>query len=196
MSAAATWLAWLRTYGTGPSPPKRPNPRPPAPIRIMSRRETPLSDNFLLAIALCLSDEPQLIPPGGKRGHYRREWSICYLSLNLEVGVRKAVAALALSLLVVVFTGAESPYYPPAGAWAHKTPAEVGMDAARLGDAIEFMKSHETRSPARDFSDQEIVNGKLLASMPTERAATNAPDHPSRLHSRRVRRHAASRPDL
>jgi len=93
---------------------------------------------------------------------------------NLEVDVRKAVAALALSLLVVVFTGAESPYYPPAGEWARKTPAEVGMDAARLGDAIEFMKAHETRSPARDFSDQEIVNGKLLASMPTERAATNA----------------------
>ena len=35
------------------------------------------------------------------------------------------------------------------------------------------MKMHETASPARDFSDQEIVNGKLLASMPTERAATN-----------------------
>src|SRR5204863_6843444 len=55
-----------------------------------------------------------------------------------------------------------------------KTPAELGMDAAKLNDAIEFMKAHEARSPARDFSDQEIVNGKLLASMPTERAGTNA----------------------
>ena len=36
------------------------------------------------------------------------------------------------------------------------------------------MKAHETASPARDFSDQEIVNGKLLASIPTERAGTNA----------------------
>ncbi len=37
----------------------------------------------------------------------------------------------------------------------------------------QFMKSHETTSPRRDFSDQEIVNGKLLASIPTERAGTN-----------------------
>src|SRR5713226_6695181 len=47
------------------------------------------------------------------------------------------------------------------------------MDAAKLNDAVEFMKTHETKSPARDFSDQEIVNGKLLASIPTERAGTN-----------------------
>jgi CubicO group peptidase (beta-lactamase class C family) len=54
-----------------------------------------------------------------------------------------------------------------------KTPAEVGMDAAKLKEAVEFMKTHETASPARDFADQEIVNGKLLASIPTERASTN-----------------------
>jgi hypothetical protein len=37
-------------------PPKRPNPRPPAPIRIMSRRETPQSPNRLLvAIVVRLS---------------------------------------------------------------------------------------------------------------------------------------------
>ena len=32
---------------------------------------------------------------------------------------------------------------PPAGEWARKTPAEVGMDAAKL-NAVEFMKTHET----------------------------------------------------
>jgi len=47
------------------------------------------------------------------------------------------------------------------------------MDAARLDAAVQFMKLHETTSPRRDFSDQEIVNGKLLASIPTERAGTN-----------------------
>jgi len=47
------------------------------------------------------------------------------------------------------------------------------MDATKLNDAVEFMKAHETRSPARDFSDQEITNGKLLGSIPTERAGTN-----------------------
>jgi CubicO group peptidase (beta-lactamase class C family) len=63
-------------------------------------------------------------------------------------------------------------YYPPAGEWAHKKPAEVGMDAAKLAEAVSFMMSHETNR-ARDFSDQEIMFGKLLGSVPTERAATN-----------------------
>jgi CubicO group peptidase (beta-lactamase class C family) len=47
------------------------------------------------------------------------------------------------------------------------------MDTAKLNDAIEFMKAHETTTPARDFSDQEIIFGKLLGSIPTERGATN-----------------------
>lgn len=87
--------------------------------------------------------------------------------------MRRGLVGLALCLIVVALPAAQAPYYPPPGQWAHKTPAEVGMDAAKLNDAIEFMKAHETASPARDFSDQEIVNGKLLASIPTERGATN-----------------------
>jgi CubicO group peptidase (beta-lactamase class C family) len=88
--------------------------------------------------------------------------------------MRRSLVALSLCLIVVAWPAAEAPYYPPPGQWAHKTPAEVGMDAAKLNDAIEFMKAHETASPTRDFADQEIVNGKMLASIPTERAGTNA----------------------
>jgi CubicO group peptidase (beta-lactamase class C family) len=88
--------------------------------------------------------------------------------------MRKCIVGLALCLIAAALPSAETPYYPPAGQWAHKTPAEVGMDPAKLNEAVEFMKAHETSSPARDFSDQEIVNGKLLASIPTERAGTNA----------------------
>src|SRR5688572_23313129 len=87
--------------------------------------------------------------------------------------MRKELISLALCLVFVALPAAQTSYYPPAGQWAHKTPSEVGMDAAKLNDAVEFMKAHETASPARDFSDQEVVNGKLLASIPTERAATN-----------------------
>jgi CubicO group peptidase (beta-lactamase class C family) len=87
--------------------------------------------------------------------------------------VRKVIVGLGLCLAVAALPSAETPYYPAAGQWAHKTAAEVGMDAAKLSDAVEFMKTHETNSPTRDFSDQEIVNGKLLASIPTERAGTN-----------------------
>jgi len=87
--------------------------------------------------------------------------------------MRRAVLGFALFLIGVALPAAQTAYYPPAGQWAHKAAAEVGMDTAKLTDAVEFMKSHETASPRRDFSDQEIVNGKLLASMPTERAGSN-----------------------
>jgi CubicO group peptidase (beta-lactamase class C family) len=88
--------------------------------------------------------------------------------------MRRGSIGLALAILAVGWLSAQGPYYPPAGQWAHKSAAEVGMDAAKLDDAIAFMKAHETNTPTRDFSDQEIVNGKLLASIPTERAGTNA----------------------
>src|SRR3989454_6882657 len=87
--------------------------------------------------------------------------------------MRKLIVAIALCTGVIALPTAQTPYYPAAGQWAHKTPAEAGMDAAKLNDAVEFMKAHETASPARDFSDQEIVFGRLLGSIPTERASTN-----------------------
>jgi CubicO group peptidase (beta-lactamase class C family) len=88
--------------------------------------------------------------------------------------MRRQVAGLVCFFAVAAWPAAQAPYYPPPGDWQHKTPAEMGMDAVKLADAVAFMKAHETASPTRDFSDQEIVNGKLLGSIPTERAATNA----------------------
>ena len=88
--------------------------------------------------------------------------------------MRRGLVLLAFALAVAALPAADTPYYPPPGQWARKTPAEMGMNPAKLNEAIEFMKRHETVSPARDFSDQEIVNGRLLGSIPTERAATNA----------------------
>ncbi len=87
--------------------------------------------------------------------------------------MRRVLISLAVFFVGVAFPAAQGAYYPPAGQWARKTPAEAGMDAARLSEAVEFMKTHQTESPRPDFSDQEIVNGKLLASMPTERAGSN-----------------------
>ena len=78
--------------------------------------------------------------------------------------MRKLIVAIALCTVVIALPAAQTPYYPPAGQWAHKAPAEAGMDAAKLNDAVDFMKAHETVSPPRDFSDQEIVFGKLLGS--------------------------------
>ena len=46
------------------------------------------------------------------------------------------------------------------------------MDGAKLDAAIEYAKTHEIGRP-RDFSDQEVVFGRLLGSIPTTRAAAN-----------------------
>ena len=93
--------------------------------------------------------------------------------------VRPVANAFALSLCVVAAAyvvqaqaPAGQPYYPPAGQWARKTPAEVGMDGARLDAAIAFAKTRETNLP-RDFSTQEKIFGTLLGPIPSSRAATN-----------------------
>jgi CubicO group peptidase (beta-lactamase class C family) len=63
-------------------------------------------------------------------------------------------------------------YFPPAGEWARKAPAELGMDAAVLAAAVQYAQGHET-GRAVDFSDQEATFGSRLGSMPTRRARTN-----------------------
>jgi CubicO group peptidase (beta-lactamase class C family) len=63
-------------------------------------------------------------------------------------------------------------YFPPAGEWARKAPAELGMDAAALAAAVQYAQGHETER-AVDFSDQEATFGSRLGSMPTRRAHTN-----------------------
>jgi CubicO group peptidase (beta-lactamase class C family) len=86
-------------------------------------------------------------------------------------------AALGLCLALFVQAGfaaapAATQYYPPAQVWAHKSPAELGMDPAKLAEAIAFAQSHET-ARAKDFSDQQATFGTPLGSLPTKRAATN-----------------------
>src|SRR5690349_18204546 len=86
------------------------------------------------------------------------------------------LASVSLCLCVSVAfvnVGAQSaPYFPPKGEWAKKSPAELGMDPAKLQAAIDYAKSHETRREM-DFSDQEKTFGTLLGSVPNIRAHTN-----------------------
>jgi CubicO group peptidase (beta-lactamase class C family) len=79
---------------------------------------------------------------------------------------------IALTLPACAADAASAAYYPAAQNWVRKTPAEMGMDPARLADAIAFAQSHETER-ARDFSDQQKTFGTPLGSLPTRRAATN-----------------------
>jgi CubicO group peptidase (beta-lactamase class C family) len=87
--------------------------------------------------------------------------------------VKRIAVGLAICIASYVALGAQaSTYYPAAGNWVKRAPAEVGMDAAKVNAAIEFARQRETNWP-RDFSTQEKIFGAKLGSMPTRRPATN-----------------------
>jgi CubicO group peptidase (beta-lactamase class C family) len=88
---------------------------------------------------------------------------------------RRTILSLTLAVLAApAFSAAPASktYFPPAGDWAHKSPASLGMDPARLAEAVAYASSHETER-AKDFSDQQQTFGQPLGSLPTKRAATN-----------------------
>ncbi|MSO60820.1 MAG: class C beta-lactamase-related serine hydrolase [Acidobacteria bacterium] len=82
-------------------------------------------------------------------------------------------ASVLLWMYLAAAPAAQSaPYYPPAGTWAKKTPAELGLDPAKLAEAVTWAQTRESNR-AMDFSDQEKIFGSLLGSVPTRRAKTN-----------------------
>ena len=66
---------------------------------------------------------------------------------------RAAVAALVLAAvtapsLLAQRAPASTPYYPgPADRWERRTPQQMGMDAARLRDAVGFAVANESKAP-------------------------------------------------
>jgi CubicO group peptidase (beta-lactamase class C family) len=91
------------------------------------------------------------------------------MTSSRRAALRLCVAAM---LVPIAVQAAEPQYFPPAGDWARKTPAEMGLNPALLEAAVSYAKNHET-TRALDFSDQETTFGTLLGSMPTRRARTN-----------------------
>jgi CubicO group peptidase (beta-lactamase class C family) len=57
------------------------------------------------------------------------------------------VCGLVPSTLAAQRKPAAIPYVPPAGTWEQKPPAEVGLDPAKLADAVAFAISKESRTP-------------------------------------------------
>ena len=90
----------------------------------------------------------------------------------LRLSVLAALAAAVLALQPAALTAQGDTYFPPKGDWARRPPAELGMDPARLAEAVAFAQSRESTREF-DFSDQERIFGSLLGSVPTRRAATN-----------------------
>jgi CubicO group peptidase (beta-lactamase class C family) len=62
-------------------------------------------------------------------------------------------------------------YYPATGKWVRKAPAEVGMDASKLKEAVDFAQANGSKW---DFDkDQVRTFGTPLGPLPKQRAATN-----------------------
>src|SRR5437667_1634947 len=89
---------------------------------------------------------------------------------------RRAFSRAALGFVLLAAATAAQPqsgarYFPPIGQWTHKSPADVGMDAAKLQEAVEFAKAHGSNW---DFDrDQVRTFGRPLGPLPKARAATN-----------------------
>jgi CubicO group peptidase (beta-lactamase class C family) len=93
----------------------------------------------------------------------------------LTVRLRGKLPVLALALVAAQATQSAAQsvtkYFPPTGKWERKSPAEVGMDAAKLKEAVDFAL---TRASAWDFEkDQVRTFGTPLGPVPKTRAGTN-----------------------
>ena len=62
-------------------------------------------------------------------------------------------------------------YFPAAGTWSHKAPADAGMNPAKLQEAVEWAQAHGS---TWDFEkDQLRTFGRTLGPLPSKRAPTN-----------------------
>ncbi len=80
--------------------------------------------------------------------------------------------ALTLAMLALSLKAQKvATYYPPPGEWQKKSPAELGLDAAKLREAIEYAQANGSNW---DFEkDQVRTFGTPLGPLPKQRAATN-----------------------
>jgi CubicO group peptidase (beta-lactamase class C family) len=89
--------------------------------------------------------------------------------------MKKLILCLCVTVATITYgtpAAQSGTYYPPPGAWAKKSPAELGMDPVKLKEAIDFALTRES-AREMDFSDQERIFGTLLGSVPNIRARTN-----------------------
>jgi len=78
---------------------------------------------------------------------------------------------LAFCLFPLLTAQPRRSYFPAAGTWQRKAPAEVGMDAAKLKEAVAWAESHGAKW---DFAEDQVRTfGKVLGPLPEKRASTN-----------------------
>ena len=94
--------------------------------------------------------------------------------MNRSLLARRSLLVLTLVLATLAPALAaekSATYFPPPGNWQKKSPAELGLDAAKLQQAIEYAQAHGSKW---DFEkDQVRTFGTPLGPVPKQRAATN-----------------------
>ncbi|HZU25476.1 MAG TPA: serine hydrolase, partial [Bryobacteraceae bacterium] len=84
--------------------------------------------------------------------------------------LRRSFAFLPLFAAALAAQSAAT-YFPPPGQWQHKSPAELGFDAAKLQEAIAYAQANNS---TWDFErDQVRTFGAVLGPLPKQHAATN-----------------------
>jgi CubicO group peptidase (beta-lactamase class C family) len=97
--------------------------------------------------------------------------TISKLNGSSLLAVLIVAAALAPGLAAQTAQARRTTYFPGAGKWQHRAPADLGMDTSKLKDAVEWAEAHGSKW---DFEkDQVRVFGKVLGALPAQRAATN-----------------------
>jgi CubicO group peptidase (beta-lactamase class C family) len=82
-----------------------------------------------------------------------------------------AVGLFAATYAPRLFAQKAAAYFPPPGQWQTKPPADLGLDAAKLQDAVAYAQANA--SPWDFGKDQVRTFGSVLGPLPKQRAATN-----------------------
>jgi CubicO group peptidase (beta-lactamase class C family) len=87
------------------------------------------------------------------------------------------LAALVPTITAAQKRPAAAPYVPPAGGWERRAPSAVGMDSAKLAEAVAFAISKESKTP-RDLELNHLQSfgreplGDAIGPLPPRGAAT------------------------
>jgi CubicO group peptidase (beta-lactamase class C family) len=104
--------------------------------------------------------------------------------LRCLAGAAAAVVAVAAVVSVSAQNAAQPssartaaaarPYFPARGNWEHKNPADVGMDAELLNQAIAYAKTRDSNWGKTDYmADQVRTFGRPLGPVPASHGPTN-----------------------
>ena len=96
------------------------------------------------------------------------------MTMNRSLSTRRAFFIIPLVLATLapgLHSQVEHPHFPPPGKWERKPPADLGLDAAKLQEAIEYAQANGS---TWDFDkDQVRTFGAVLGPLPKQRATTN-----------------------